>query len=409
MGKKRLRVVDVTYQKQGLDKIGPILPSFQHAKCEPAALQENTKGCNLSVEWTSPSEVALDLELQTETMKYRSVKSQGEPRAKYFRTFLAIRDKNTGNTRLIEANETVLAPVIQYPKSNNPVLLQESTTTKSVEERMEASKHLIKSFGQSKGARYYEQQDKMQVDGSQLEDKVLKAAGGVSADQVADVPLPPEISVIPKRQNEARRSDQIYLVEDLLTAAELQRLVESGETVLQDWKSDQDLAEAQKAKELSPLGADIFRKFIFSSGDLGNRVGLALYMQGIISFSKLRPGQLSLGEKCLPKYLPLTVKKKILSTFSMTSGGRSRVVTPEMKDRAICHVMVLALLINSFKLDSSLLSESIRVRPDHLKKLVSTVGAHLVSDSDTNTQFIVLKLPLASFNMNYVGKKKNRK
>ena len=39
---------------------------------------------------------------------------------------------------------------------------------------------------------------------------------------------------------------------------------------------------------------------------------------------------------------------------------------------------------------------------------VSTVGAHLVSDSLTNNQFIVLKLPLATFNMNYVGKKKKK-
>ena len=84
--------------------------------------------------------------------------------------------------------------------------------------------------------------------------------------------------------------------------------------------------------------------------------------------------------------------------------------------------MVLALLINSLKLgkvfpqrrhvncvlllDASLLSESIRVRPDHLKKLVSMVGGHLVSDSVTQSQFIVLKLPLSTFNVDYVGKKK---
>ena len=34
------------------------------------------------------------------------------------------------------------------------------------------------------------------------------------------------------------------------------------------------------------------------------------------------------------------------------------------------------------------------------------VGAHLVGDSITQSQFILLKLPLSTFNMNYVGKKK---
>ena len=79
----------------------------------------------------------------------------------------------------------------------------------------------------------------------------------------------------------------------------------------------------------------------------------------------------------------------------------------------LSHHRLLCLIINNFKLDASVLTKSIRVRPDHLKKLVSfnsvsyyfltlslqvsMVGAHLVSDSITQSQFIVLKLPLATF------------
>ena len=194
---------------------------------------------------------------------------------------------------------------------------------------------------------------------------------------------------------------------------------------MQDWNSEEAISQAEKSKELSPLGGVIFRTFMKSSGNLGDKVALALYMEGIIRFSKLRQGELRRGEKALPRFLPKNVKTKILSQFSHTTGGRSRVVTPDLKDKAICHIMVLALLINSLKLgkvfpqrrhmtrfnwilllDASLLSESIRVRPDHLKKLVSMVGGHLVSDSVTQSQFIILKLPLSTFNMDYVGKKK---
>ena len=88
----------------------------------------------------------------------------------------------------------------------------------------------------------------------------------------------------------------------------------------------------------------------------------------------------------------MMLKKKIFNTFSQSTGGNNKVVTPELKDRwancklfhhcnfynpssiiisrAVCHVMVLCLILNNFKLDASLLTESIRVRPDHLKKLV---------------------------------------
>ena len=119
---------------------------------------------------------------------------------------------------------------------------------------------------------------------------------------------------------------------------------------MQDWSSEEAISQAEKSRALSPLGGVIFRKFMKSSGNLGDKVGLTLYMEGIIRFSKLRQGELGKGEKALPKFLPISVKKKILSLFCLTTGGRSRVVTPDMKDRAVCHVMVLALLINSLKL-----------------------------------------------------------
>ena len=104
-----------------------------------------------SVEWSSASQPTLDLEVETESMKYRSVHDRrGE---KYFTTFLAIRNKKTGKTRLSEVTETVLAPVIEYPQSQNPVLLQEVQENKTLEEKRGDSKHLVQSFGQSRGAR----------------------------------------------------------------------------------------------------------------------------------------------------------------------------------------------------------------------------------------------------------------
>ena len=349
----------------------------------------------------------LDIKLTTDSMTYKNI-SKDNNADQFYTTFIAIRNKTTGKTRLIEANEIVLKPEVTYPKSTNPVLLQESHENKTLEEKIQASKHLIKSFGQSKGIRFYDQQDRMKVDSSQVEDKVMKAAGVVTEDQIKEAPKVEEVQIIPKRNDAATRSDQVYQVNDQLTPGELKQLLDAGESVLQDWKSLEDLKQAQNERTLSPLGVEFFNKFINSDGDLGNKVALSLYLEGIIKFSKLRIGEMKKGEKSLQRNLPLSIKKKIFNLFSQSSGGNNRVVTPELKDRAICHVIVLCLMVNSFKLDASLLTESIRVRPDHLKKLVSMVGAHLVSDSVTQSQFIVLKLPLASFQMNYVGKKKSR-
>ena len=36
----------------GIGKVGPILPSFQHAPCNPESLEASTKSVDLSVDWS---------------------------------------------------------------------------------------------------------------------------------------------------------------------------------------------------------------------------------------------------------------------------------------------------------------------------------------------------------------------
>ena len=63
------------------------------------------------------------------------------------------------------------------------------------------------------------------MDTSLVEDKLIKTAGEISGDKVAEVAKPAEVSIIPKRNEAAQRSDQVYLVEDLLADSELKALI----------------------------------------------------------------------------------------------------------------------------------------------------------------------------------------
>jgi len=407
MGKRHLVIEDVTLQNKGLGKIGPILPSFKHAPFSSVSLAASTKDCSVTANWPGQTDPGLEVQLSTDHMTYSS--TSNTTTNQYYNTFVALRDKTTGKTRLLQANETVLSPKIKYPSTKNPLLLQENVETKTFAEKMEASKHLIKSFGQSKGARFYDQQDRMRVDTSQVEEKVLKAAGAVTEDRLVAAPEAEVVQIIPTRNDQANRKEQVYLVEDILSKVELKHLVEAGDNLLQEYKSLADLKEAQKKKVISALGVELLNRCLNCEGEIGNMAAITLYLEGIVKFSRLRIGEMRKGEKSLQRFLPLNIKKKIFTHFSVSNGTSNRIVTPELTDRAICHVIVLGLLANNFKLDTSLLTESIRVRPDHLKKLVAMVGAHLSNDSVNQSQYIVLKLPLANFNVNYIGKKKNKK
>ena len=73
--------------------------------------------------------------------------------------------------------------------------------------------------------RFYEQQEKMRMDTSQVEDKLIKTAVEISGDKLVEAAKPAEVVIIPKRNEAARRADQVYSVEGLLTESELKPLI----------------------------------------------------------------------------------------------------------------------------------------------------------------------------------------
>ena len=64
----------------------------------------------------------------------------------------------------------------------------------------------------------------------------------------------------------------------------------------------------------------IYAEFIFTIFFLDwaseDRVAVAVYMEGIVTFINLRSNQLVKGVKSLPDFLPLSIKNKIFETFT---------------------------------------------------------------------------------------------
>ena len=70
---------------------------------------------------------------------------------------------------------------------------------------MEMKKHLVKSFGQAKGQRIYEQSDRMQVESEGLESKLSSAAMGVDDDKLAVPGQAPSLNLTPPCNRYATR------------------------------------------------------------------------------------------------------------------------------------------------------------------------------------------------------------
>ena len=217
------------------------------------------------------------------------------------------------------------------------MLLQDSQKEKTAGEKFAASKTLIKTFGQKKGERFYNQQDQNEVGASEVEDKIEKAVEAVDKAALVEASLAAAVCVLPKRSEEATTVEAVYRLEDMLTQTDIQKL----QLAWREMKPEQEFSELTTAL-LAKCGVEKVE------GD--TRLAVILYMEGIIKLSKLRAGQLRRPLDSLPAFLPAELRKRLVGRFLQRAGdGSTHLVTPELRDRALCHIIVLGLLANKFQ------------------------------------------------------------
>lgn len=395
-----MHIQDILRHSSSSGKLGPILPSFSHAPCTVPLLAAADPQCSIEVEWKGDKPQPR-LSMKIEGQEYQGMSETCGP----FTTFLAIRDTATGKTRLVESCPLVLNPQVTAPPTRNPVLLSEKPATEATwAGNLVQQKALVKKFGRQTGARYYQKVEEMTVDGRLKEEMILKAAGkAVGVTEPAAEVEQKEVSLsqlLPPRNEMAQTKEMVYKVEDLLTKLELSCLNDAAEKLFAtQCNSKEGVAKMQADRQISKFGAKLLLECLNCPGDLGNKPAIVLYLEGIIKFTKLRPGERNKGAISLQKFVPLSIGKKIFDSFG--SGEKKNLTTPELLDKALCYVIVLGLLASNLQLETILLTESVFVRADHLKKLVAIVGAHMVADNQKMTQYILLKLPLAKFDINF--------
>jgi len=393
-----MHIRDISRHSSSSGKLGPILPSFSHAPCSVPLLAAADPDCSIEVQWNGDKPQPR-LSMNIEGQEY-----QGTSQSGLFTTYLAIRDTATGETRLVESCPLVLNPQVTAPPTRNSVLLSERPAAEGTwAEKLGQQKTLVKKFGRQTGARYYQKVEEMKVDGGLKEEMILKAAGKAVVlkeptpdNEQKDVGLS---HLLPPRNELAQHKDMVYKVEDLLSKLELGCLNDSAEKFFAIQCNSKEAAMKLHAdKQISKFGLKLLLECLACPGDLGNKPAIVLYMEGIIKFTKLRPGDRNKGPASLQKFVPLSIGKKIFDNFG--TGEQKNLVTPEMQDKAICYVIVLGLLASNLQMETILLTESLFVRAEHLKKLVAMVGAQMVADNQKMTQYILLKLPLATFDIN---------
>ena len=428
-------ISEVSRQGGRSKHLGPIIVDLGHGKINPDVVSSfevqkvsyDFKSSNPRDEVPIGASPSLNVELKLDELVYSSeapsVKqiNSNEP---YQKTFLAIRNKTTNKIRLIEANSITLGAIVKPPPSTNPILIEEEmkrgdndiesnkATTgpesekKKAENRLAMNKNLVREFGQKKGKRIYEQNDRMQINPDLLDDKLSRAAMTVEKSSLEQKDTPEENAPIaPPRNGEATIVEQVYTLENgILNSDEIIKLKAAATKLCEEYTTVEKIQHGAQTKYFSDIFAKILKKE-YKEFDSDN-LAIAIYMEAIINFINMKAREVAKGPKAMQQFVPIELRQKVFRMFT----DEQKNIVPATRDSAVCYVIVLALMAHKYCVEFSDLSSSIRGKADQLKKLIRVTGARLITDVPTKTSCVVLKLPLDTYDPSVVVKgRKGRK
>lgn len=313
------------------------------------------------------------------------------------RNLIVVRNRNTGDVRLIEVGNARLKAL---PESEQVTKTEEVTS----EDVTDKSYQLGEAFGSKRQKRRLEQSKKTKIDIDSMKEQLEKT---ISAKQIDVLELSqheaskPDLVVekyAPRMNREASNVKEVYQIEDFLNDEQFQTLKTTAKSVLED-KTFEIAMSDYIAEEIFALRT----ASTSTSEEKFNVCSVLLYADCIIRYLKEPYKQV-----CNPKYVVCgyseLIDKLTLNSFSMISDkGRMRPQT--LKDKSVCYLLVLLLMAGNYKIsDANKLCKAIGIPVTRLTQMAKVVGARVVSGDGTSK--IVLSLPLAAPPVVMLGKRK---
>ncbi|KAJ2941889.1 hypothetical protein O0L34_g10705 [Tuta absoluta] len=344
--------IDEVYTK---DSIYPMLVNFQNGYTTD---QFQVNKCNVFSNENSGSKfVAAELN----DMLYAGDESAEE----LGKTLILARNRNTGKVRLIEVGNAQLKPVLKI--ENDTAHLLETSYLE-----------LSRKFGSKKQKQQVEQREKLKVNEQTVTEQMQNASMNITEDKLDLSSYNKNDSddfYIPPIDRDADKPENVYEIEKILSEDDFDKIYS-------------ELEEKDYSSDYTP-----FIENITSGKKLSKRhTVLAVYANSLLKYS------LTMVKELIKKnYVACphssTLNDIILKNFSVvTNGKRTRPMT--YKDKALCHVIVFALLINNLKFSLDILCENTKLTATTVTTKVRVTGASVVNSG--NKKIVQLKIPLST-------------
>ncbi|KDR22974.1 DNA-directed RNA polymerase I subunit rpa49 [Zootermopsis nevadensis] len=300
---------------------------------------------------------------------------------------IAIRNRQTNKVRLVPTTSFLLSPVPRVEE--NSIV---SVVTQEDRDRLQMK------FGSKRQQRSLESYTRMRTNADYLKDKLKDVIDSVSVEEASQQPVvnASHEAYLPPINRIAATVDDVYSLHDIVSAEELASLKEEAIRTMKEPKKDMFSSFfSQTLPNVLQLG---------SSQPVIESVCALLYADLLIKFLNTSLKSLQKQKNIVCPYSE-DVNSKIINTFTVQSPhGRLR---PNLlKDKALCHLLVLGLILSHFKLNLELLSKSLSISVKRLNHLSQQVGA---VSSSSSSSIVTLKLPLPPLKQLQTVVKRNKK
>ncbi|KAH8268067.1 hypothetical protein KR018_011224 [Drosophila ironensis] len=304
-------------------------------------------------------------------------------------TYVCIRDKETGKMHIIPVEQALLSnhvyKKLEREKRKAPLLSREHANMK-----------LLKEFGGRKASRYVDNQEKMVVNVDVVRqdlDETVKSStlrdqeegqeeGNESLGDVSATNEEYLASIVPKFDKEATNLDRVFLPEDVVGSALLDRLEEEAKMI----HAKAATTLPFKSDYLKECVARIQSKGIASKQDFLH-IKLIIYMDALRNLISLRSRQIQKAELSgITEKVENDIKRRFADPNLAKRGARTNYTT----EKALTHFIVLAVLISDKKeVDLNVLSQALATSKDRIKQYAHIVNVLPKSRSD----ILALRLP----------------
>ena len=302
--------------------------------------------------------------------------------------------------KLVELGKVSLTPVVQFPTSTNPLLIEEENNEDGTSNKLskkELQREFVQKFGMLKGQRIYERADRLTVDASTVRSNLENAASKTSFEESELVP-PPEESfdkLLPPRNENALKGSEVYQLEDIVTPEDFKSLEALAKYCLT--AESLEIESWSKEDQYSPMFTQrliLLRRPNRMTEEQQKMFIAALnFAELLIKLLNLPSGSLRRNDP-LPGDFPSDVRRRVLERYVPVANGQ-RIFAQQDRDRVICHLMALLLIISECFIDMKLLSDSLYMPVERLKILIQIVGAHFSLDKASGVATATLRIPLA--------------